>query len=73
MRPLAQALPLRIPTPGARLNADLVIPVDARGIVLSQIMPSLQNEEVKAYLQKTLTAMQGHLSSLQKVQQQLGS
>ena len=34
MRPLAQALPLRIPTPGAKLNADLVIPVDARGIVL---------------------------------------
>ena len=25
---------LRIPTPGATLNADLVIPVDARGIVL---------------------------------------
>ncbi len=39
----------------------------------TQIMPSLQNEQVKAYMQKTLTAMQGHLSSLQKVQQQLGS
>jgi len=39
----------------------------------TQIMPSLQNEQVKAYLQKTLTAMQEHLSSLQKVQQQLGS
>ncbi|MFL5461955.1 MAG: DUF4142 domain-containing protein [Gemmatimonadales bacterium] len=39
----------------------------------TQIMPSLQNEQVKAYLQKTVTAMQGHLSSLQKVQQQLGS
>lgn len=34
MRPLAQAQMLRIPTPGATLNADLVIPVDARGIVL---------------------------------------
>ena len=34
MRPLAQAQMLRIPTPGANLNADLVIPVDARGIVL---------------------------------------
>ena len=34
MRPLAQAQMLRIPTPGAMLNADLVIPVDARGIVL---------------------------------------
>jgi dienelactone hydrolase len=34
MRPLAQALPLRITVPGAKLNADLVVPVDARGIVL---------------------------------------
>jgi dienelactone hydrolase len=34
MRPLAQALPVRIPTTGARLNADLVVPVDARGLVL---------------------------------------
>ena len=34
MRPLSQAQLLRIPVPGATLNADLVIPVDARGIVL---------------------------------------
>ncbi len=34
MRPLAQAQILRIPVPGATLHADLVIPVDARGIVL---------------------------------------
>ena len=34
MRPLAQAQMLRIPVSGAKLNADLVIPVDARGIVL---------------------------------------
>jgi pimeloyl-ACP methyl ester carboxylesterase len=34
MRPLSQAQPLRVPTTGALLNADLVIPVDARGIVL---------------------------------------
>ena len=34
MRPLAQAQLLRIPSHGAVLNADLVIPVDARGIVL---------------------------------------
>jgi dienelactone hydrolase len=34
MRPLSQAQSLRIPTAGAVLNADLVIPVDARGIVL---------------------------------------
>jgi len=34
MRPLSQAQLLRIPSHGAMLNADLVIPVDARGIVL---------------------------------------
>ena len=34
MRPLSQAQSLRIPTPGAVLNADLVIPVEARGVVL---------------------------------------
>jgi dienelactone hydrolase len=34
MRPLAQAQLLRIPSHGAVLNADLVIPVDARAIVL---------------------------------------
>ena len=34
MRPLSQAQLLRIATPGATLNADLVVPVDARGIVL---------------------------------------
>lgn len=34
MRPLAQAQMLRIPVPGAVLNADLVIPVDAKGIVV---------------------------------------
>lgn len=39
----------------------------------SQILPSLQNEQIKAYLQKTVTEMQGHLSSLHQVQQQLGS
>jgi len=38
-----------------------------------QILPSMQNEQVKSYLQKTVTEMQGHLSSLQKLQQQLGS
>jgi putative phosphoribosyl transferase len=34
MRPLSQAQPLRIAIPGAVLSADLVIPVDARGLVL---------------------------------------
>ena len=39
----------------------------------SQAIPSVQNAEIKAYLQKTVTEMQGHLKSLQQVQQQLGS
>jgi putative membrane protein len=39
----------------------------------TQAIPSAQNSDVKAYLQKTLTDMQGHLSSLKQVQQQLGS
>jgi dienelactone hydrolase len=34
VRPLAQAQMLRIPAPGVTLNADLVVPVDARGIIL---------------------------------------
>lgn len=34
VRPLAQAQMLRIPAAGALLNADLVLPVDARGLVL---------------------------------------
>ena len=38
-----------------------------------QILPAMQNEQIKTYLQTTVTEMQGHLSSLQKVQQQLGS
>jgi putative membrane protein len=39
----------------------------------SQILPSLQNEQIKTYLQKTVSEMQAHLSSLKQVQQQLGS
>ncbi|HEX6164326.1 MAG TPA: alpha/beta family hydrolase [Vicinamibacterales bacterium] len=34
MRPLSQAQLLKIPAGGATLDADLVVPVDARGIVL---------------------------------------
>lgn len=41
--------------------------------IQNQLLPATQNAEVKAYLQKTLTAIQGHLASLQQVQQQLGS
>ena len=38
----------------------------------TQLLPAASNPEVKAYLQKTLAAMQGHLASLKQVQQQLG-
>jgi putative membrane protein len=41
--------------------------------VQTQLLPAASNPEVKAYLQKTLTAMQGHLANLKQVQQQLGS
>jgi putative membrane protein len=41
--------------------------------IQTQLLPAASNPEVKAYLQETLTAMQGHLASLQQVQQQLGS
>ena len=40
--------------------------------IQTQLLPAASNPEVKAYLQKTLTAMQGHLASLKQVQQQLG-
>jgi putative membrane protein len=39
----------------------------------TQAIPSEQNADVKAYLQKTVTEMQGHLASLKQVQHQLGS
>jgi putative membrane protein len=39
----------------------------------SQVIPSVQNDQLKSYLQKTLTEMQAHLTSLQQVQQKLGS
>jgi putative membrane protein len=41
--------------------------------IQTQLLPAASNPEVKAYLQKTLTAIQGHLASLKQVQQQLGS
>jgi putative membrane protein len=41
--------------------------------IQNQLLPATQNAEVKAYLQKTLTAIQGHLVSLKQVQQKLGS
>ena len=39
----------------------------------NQTLPSVQDPQIKAYLQKTLTDMQGHLASLEQVEQQLGS
>jgi len=39
----------------------------------TQAIPSAQDAAVKAYLRKTITEMQAHLSSLKQVQQQLGS
>ncbi len=39
----------------------------------TQLLPAASNPEVKAYLQKTLTAMQGHLANLKQLHQQLGS
>jgi putative membrane protein len=39
----------------------------------NQTLPAVQDPQIKAYLQKTLTAMQGHLASLERAEQQLGS
>jgi putative membrane protein len=39
----------------------------------NQALPSVQDPQIKTYLQKTLTAMQGHLASLEQVEQQLRS
>jgi putative membrane protein len=41
--------------------------------IQNQTLPAVQDTTIKAYLQQTLTDMQGHLSRLQRVQQQLGS
>lgn len=41
--------------------------------IQNQMLPSVQDPQIKSYLQKTVTEMQGHLASLQQVQQQLVS
>jgi putative membrane protein len=41
--------------------------------IRGQMIPGAQNEEVKAYLQKTVTDMEGHLAVLKRVQQQIGA
>jgi dienelactone hydrolase len=77
MRPLAQAQPLRIPAAGATLNADLVIPADARGIVLFAhgsgssrhshrnqfVARVLQASEFGTLMMDLLTAEEGHLDN----------
>lgn len=40
--------------------------------IQNQLLPAAQNPELKAYLQKSLTTIQGHLDALKQVQQQLG-
>jgi putative membrane protein len=39
----------------------------------NQTLPAVQEPQIKTYFQKTLTAMQGHLASLEQAEQQLGS
>jgi putative membrane protein len=41
--------------------------------IQTQLLPAVEEPQVKAYLQKTLKAMQGHLATLQKTEQQLSS
>jgi putative membrane protein len=39
--------------------------------IQNRLLPVTQSPEVRAYLQRTLTAMQGHLEALKQVRQQL--
>jgi putative membrane protein len=41
--------------------------------IQNQTLPAVQDTQVKAYLQKTLKEMQGHLATLEKTEQQLSS
>jgi putative membrane protein len=41
--------------------------------IQSQLLPAVQEPQVKAYLEKTLKEMQGHLATLQKTEQQITS
>jgi putative phosphoribosyl transferase len=77
VRPLAQAQMLRIPTAGATLNADLVVPVDARGIILFAhgsgssrhshrnqfVARVLQQSDFATLLMDLLTAEEEHLDN----------
>jgi putative membrane protein len=41
--------------------------------IRNQMIPAASNAQVKTFLQKTVTAMEGHLAALKKVQQQVGA
>ena len=41
--------------------------------IQNQLLPAVQEPQIKAYLQKTLKEMQGHLATLEKTEQQLSS
>lgn len=41
--------------------------------IRNQMIPAATNPQVKAFLQKTVTAMEGHLAALKRVQQQVGA
>lgn len=41
--------------------------------IQTQLLPATQDPQVKSYLQKTLTDIQGHLESLKQAEQQLSS
>jgi putative membrane protein len=38
-----------------------------------QMIPAAQHEQIKAYLQETVTEMEGHLTALKRVEHQLGA
>ena len=41
--------------------------------IQTQMLPAVEEPQVKAYLQKTLKEMQGHLATLEKTEQQISS
>jgi putative membrane protein len=41
--------------------------------IRTQMIPAAQNEQIRSYLQKTVTDMEGHLAALERVDQQLGA
>jgi putative membrane protein len=41
--------------------------------IQNEMLPGIQDQQIRSYLQKTVTDMQGHLSSLEQLQRKLGS